>query len=164
MMRAKKFYKTLWVLTAMIALAACEHIDNKAVPNFTVRIDLGNYALWNTYGVNGMGDYRIFDRNKNLPANFPYNVNTFTGFGGVLLMMGMDGPMAYDLSCPVEAGMDITLSIDPENFEAVCAKCNSRFDPLMGAGGPVKGVAINNKVGMRQYRVVPSNGGYVISN
>ena len=34
----------------------------------------------------------------------------------------------------------------------------------MGAGGPVKGVAINNKVGMRQYHVMPSNGGYIITN
>ena len=34
----------------------------------------------------------------------------------------------------------------------------------MNAGAPVKGVAINNKVGMRQYRVIPSNGGYVITN
>ncbi len=79
-------------------------------------------------------------------------------------MMGLEAPMAYDLSCPVEAAYNITLSINPENFEAVCPKCGSRYDPLMGAGGPVKGVAINNKVGMRQYRVLPSNGGYVITN
>ena len=163
-MTSNKFFKALFAMIVLLTATACEHIDNKAVPSFTVRIDLGNYALWNTYGVSGMGDYRIFNRNKNLPANFPYSVNTFTGYGGVLLMMGMDGPMAYDLSCPVEAGMDITLSIDPENFEAVCAKCNSRYDPLMGAGGPIRGVAINNKVGMRQYRVLPSAGGYVITN
>ena len=162
-----KFNKYLLILAALFTLVittSCEHIDNKSVPRFTVRIDLGNYAMWNTYGVNGMGDYRIFDRTKNLPANFPYNVSTYTGYGGVLLMMGMDGPMAYDLSCPVEASHNIILSIDPNNFEAVCPKCNSHYDPLMNAGGPVKGVAINNKVGMRQYRVVPSNGGYVITN
>ena len=163
-MRNKKFLWGLFALILLVAATSCEHIDNKSVPRFTVRIDLGNYAMWNTYGVNGMGDYRIFDRTKNLPANFPYNVNTYTGFGGVLLMMGMDGPMAYDLSCPVEAAHNIILSIDPNNFEAVCPKCNSHYDPLMNAGGPVKGVAINNKVGMRQYRVIPSGYGYVISN
>ena len=120
--------------------------------------------MWNTYGVNGMGDYRIFSREKNLPANFPYNVNTYTGYGGVLLMMGMDQPLAYDLSCPVEISPTVTLSINADNFEAVCPKCGSRFNPLTGFGGPVAGVAINNKVGMRQYHVYPSNGGYVIAN
>lgn len=162
-----KMQSTLKLIAAMALLAAassCDHIDNKAVPRFTVRIDLGNYALWNTYGVAGVGDYRIFDRTKGIPSNFPYNVNTFTGYGGVLLMMGIEGPMAYDLSCPVEVSPTINLSVNPENFEAVCPTCGSRYDPLMGAGGPIKGVAINNKVGMRQYRVLPSNGGYIITN
>lgn len=121
-------------------------------------------AIWNTYGVNGMGDYRIFNREKKLPANFPYNVNTYTGFGGVLLMMGIDAPQAYDLACPVESSQSIILSINAENFEAVCPRCGSRYNPLTGGGGPVSGVAINNKVGMRQYRVNPSNGGFFISN
>ena len=144
--------------------SGCDTIDNKAVPNYTVRIDLGNQALWNTYGVNGMGDYRIFNREKKLPANFPYNVNTYTGYGGVLLMMGIEAPMAYDLACPVESSQSIILSINAENFEAVCPRCGSRYNPLTGGGGPVSGVAINNKVGMRQYRVNPSNGGFFISN
>ena len=66
-----KFNRFLLILAALLTLviaSSCEHIDNKAVPSFTVRIDLGNYAMWNTYGVNGMGDYRIFNRIKNLPA------------------------------------------------------------------------------------------------
>ena len=162
-----KFFKTITAIAAMVILVAgssCEHIDNKLVPNYGVRIDLGSYALWATYGVNGMGDYRIFNRDKRLPANFPYNVNTFTGYGGVLLMMGIDAPMAYDLCCPVELSQDITLSINASNFDAVCPRCGSHFNPLTGAGGPVSGVAINNKVGMRQYRVIPSNGGFIITN
>ena len=163
-MRFTKFFNLSAALSVIVLMTSCNHIDNKAVPNFTVRIDLGNYALWNTYGVNGMGDYRIFNRDKNLPSNFPYNVNTFTGYGGVLLMMGIDGPMAYDLSCPVELSQEITLSIDADKLEAYCPKCQSRFNPLTGAGGPLSGVAINNKVGMRQYRATPSNGGYFISN
>ena len=152
-------------LTMLLALCgSCDTIDNKTIPSFTVRIDLGSYALWNTYGVNGMGDYRIFNREKKLPKDFPYNVNSYTGFGGVLLMMGMDAPMAYDMACPVEINQSIILSINSENFEAVCPKCGSRYNPLTGDGGPVAGVAINNKVGMRKYRVLPSAGGYFISN
>lgn len=163
-MRFYRYFPVLIVLVTLLMASSCEHINNKIVPRYTVRIDLGSYALWNTYGVPGVGDYRIFDRVKGIPANFPYNVSTFTGYGGVLLMMGIDGPMAYDLSCPVEASQNITLSINPENFEAVCSTCGSRYDPLMGAGGPVSGVAINSKVGMRMYRVLPSNGGYIITN
>ena len=162
-----RFHKILTAFTALMALvmfSACDHIDNKTVPRFMVRIDLGNYAMWNTYGVNGVGDYRIFNRDKNLPANFPYNVNTYTGFGGVLLMMGIDGPLAYDMACPVEIDPNITLSINADNFEAVCPKCGSHYNPLTGDGGPVYGVAINTKVGMRKYRVMPSAGGYFISN
>jgi hypothetical protein len=160
----KSLTTTLIALLLLALGSSCDHIDNKAVPSFMVRIDLGNYALWNTYGVNGMGDYRIFDRERNLPSNFPYNVNTYTGFGGVLLMMGISSPLAYDLSCPVEASPTIKLSIDPENFDAVCPRCGSRYNPLTGDGGPLSGVAINNKVGMRQYRVFPSGGGYMITN
>ena len=47
---------------------------------------------------------------------------------------------------------------------AVCPKCGSHYNPLTGDGGPVYGVAINTKVGMRKYRVMPSAGGYFISN
>jgi len=162
-----RFFKTFTAIAAALALAAgtsCDHIDNKTIPSFGVHIDLSTYAMWGVYGVNGMGDYRIFNREKFLPSNFPYNVNTYTGYGGVLLMMGLDGPMAYDLSCPVEASPTITLTIDATNFEAVCSRCNSHFNPLTGAGGPVRGVAINNKVGMRQYRVLPSGGGYIVTN
>ena len=142
-MRFYRYFPVLIVLVALMLASSCEQIDNKVVPRYTVRIDLGNYALWNTYGVGGMGDYRIFDRMKGIPS---------------------DGPLAYDLSCPVEASPNVTLSISSENFEAVCSLCGSHYDPLMGAGGPVKGVAINNKVGMRQYHVMPSNGGYIITN
>ena len=163
-MSTKRIFFTIVALIALAFASSCDHIDNKSVPNFTVRINLGDYARWNTYGVNGMGEFRIFNREKGLPKGFPYDVNTYTGFGGVLLMMGMDAPMAYDLSCPVEVSQNIILSIDADNFEAVCPKCGSRFNPLTGAGGPVSGVAINNKVGMRQYHVTPSNGGYFITN
>ncbi len=161
------FFKSttlLVILLVTILASSCDHIDNKTIPRYTVRIDLGSYALWNTYGVSGMGDYRIFNRDKKLPSNFPYNVNTYTGFGGVLLMMGMNEPMAYDLACPVEISQEVILSVNPENLEAVCPRCGSRFNPLTGDGGPVSGVAINNKVGMRQYHVYPSYGGYLIAN
>lgn len=163
-MRKNRIFCMFLALLALVVGSSCDKIDNKVVPSFVVRIDLGNIALWNAYGVAGMGDYRIFSREKQLPSNFPYNVNTYTGYGGVLLMMGLEMPMAYDLSCPVEMSRDVILTINPDNYDAVCPRCGSRFNPLTGAGGPLSGVAINNKVGMRQYRVIPSNGGYIIAN
>ena len=160
-----RFYNIIAAVIALLTLASsCDRIDNKTIPSYTVHIDLSGYALWSVYGVNGMGDYRIFNRDKRIPANFPYSMNTYTGFGGVLLIMGIDGPLAYDLSCPVEISQDVILSINASNFEAVCPRCNSHFDPLMGSGGPISGVAINNKVGMRQYHVLPNIGGYIITN
>ena len=158
------------LLAALMTLAGCDKIDNKAVTSYAVRIDLGSDALWATYGVSGVGDYRVFDRVKGLPSNFPYNVNTYTGYGGVLLIMGLDSsdgsyaPIAYDLACPVENSSSVTVAVDAGNFDAVCAKCGSRFDVLQGMGGPLRGVALTNKVGMRVYKVRPSNGGYIITN
>ena len=91
-------------LACLMALGGCDKVDNKVVPNFTVRINLGTYALWTTYGVNGVGDYVIFNREKKLPSNFPFTADTYTGYGGVLLIKGLDiststyEPLAYDLS------------------------------------------------------------------
>ncbi|MBO4815365.1 MAG: hypothetical protein J5523_10500 [Muribaculaceae bacterium] len=167
----KKSAIILAAIACIATLAGCDKVDNKVVPNFTVRINLGTYALWTTYGVNGVGEYTIFNREKKLPSNFPFTADTYTGFGGVLLIKGLDiststyEPLAYDLSCPVENRADVTLSIDPANFEAFCPKCNSRYNVLTGAGGPVKGTALSQKVGLRTYKVRASvNGGYIITS
>ena len=161
------------VLCALLALVflGCDHIDNKALPNYQVRINLGTYALWSTYGVSGVGDYVIFNRERHLPSNFPYNANTYTGFGGVILIMGLDSstgsyaPLAFDASCPVESRSDVMLSVSSQNFEAVCPQCGSHYNLLTGAGGPVSGTATDRKVGLRAYKVHASvNGGYIITN
>ena len=164
--------KTCVIMVLLMAvLASCEHINNKEVPNFMVRLDLSSFAVWSTYGVAGVGDYRYFNRDKRLPANFPYNVNTYTGFGGILLMMGLDSstgnysPVAYDAACPVENRMDVVVGIDSDNFDAVCPNCKSRYDVFMGSGGPKSGPAITHRYGLRMLKVYSSpSGGYTISN
>ena len=160
-----------WLLCLLPMATSCDHINNKQVPRYTVRLNLGNYGLWNTYGVSGVGDYRYLNRAKQLPANFPYNVNSYTGYGGVLIVMGLDSgtgnymPLAFDAACPVERDADVVVSIDPKNFEAFCPKCGSRFNVLNGAGGPIGGVATQRKVGMSSYIVRASqNGGYIITS
>lgn len=161
----------LIIAVVSVALAGCEKINNESLPGFTVRINLGDYGRWNIYGVHGLGDYRIFNRAKGLPSNFPYDANTYTGFGGVLLFMGQDmttltpSPQAFDLACPVEHNADVTVSIDPTTLDAVCSKCDSRYDVLIGAGGPKSGMAVTRKVGLNIYKVRPTtSGGYIITN
>lgn len=160
------------LLVAIIAVASsCEKINNKEVPNYVVRIDLGSYALWTTYGVSGVGEYRIFDRVRRLPSNFSYNANTYTGFGGVLLIMGLDAvsgtyaPIAFDAACPVENSVSVTVSIDPSTLEAVCPQCKSHYNVLTGMGGPLSGQAYTSKYGLRTYKVYQSTlGGYMITS
>lgn len=166
-----KHFFVLLVIVACGVLAACDKINNESLPNYAVRIDLGEYGKWNTYGVHSLGEYRIFNRNKGLPSNFPYNVNTYTGYGGVLLFMGQDmtsggaAPLAFDLACPVEHNAEVTVTIDSENLDAVCPKCKSHYDVLIGAGGPKSGMAIDRKVGLNMYKVRPTvNGGYLVTN
>ncbi len=162
--------RSIIFLLACCALVGCEKIDNDSLPNYPVRIDLGEYGKWNTYGVHSLGEYRIFNREKGIPSNFPYNVNTYTGFGGVLLFMGQDlngsaEPLAFDLACPVDHNADVTVTIDSENLDAYCPKCKSRYDVITGMGGPKSGMAIDRKVGLNIYKVRPTNyGGYIISN
>ena len=158
------------LLVACVAVVGCDKINNESLPNYPVRIDLGEYGKWTTYGVHSLGEYRIFNREKGWPSNFPYNVNTYTGFGGVLLFMGQDidgspAPLAFDLACPVDHNPDVTVLIDSENLDAYCAKCKSRYDVITGLGGPKSGMAIDRKVGLNIYKVRPtSNGGYIITN
>lgn len=164
--------KRIYLIALLLAaLCSCDSVNNKVVPQTMVRIDLGTYALWNVYGVSGAGDYRIFDRAKRIPANFPYNANTFTGYGGVLLMFGFDietktyGPIAYDAACPYEIRPDVSVGFDASNFEAVCPLCHSRFNVFNGAGSPMSGNAVTLNNGMRRLKVRSTDsGGYVISS
>lgn len=160
-----------FALLFTIILAGCDKVNNNEVPSYVVHIDLGSIAMWNTYGVAGVGDYRIFNRAKQLPSNFPYNANTYTGYGGVLLIMALDSstgsyaPQAYDAACPVENRQDVTVGIDASNFEAVCSKCHSRFNVLTGMGGPISGTAFTSHYGLRIYKAhSTSYGGYIITN
>lgn len=163
--------KWFCLLIAVLALSACDSVNNQEVPNFTVRIDLSGYGIWNTYGVSGVGDWKYFNRATRQPSNFPYTASTYTGYGGVLLIMGLDSstgnyePLAYDAACPVENTMSVAVGIDQSNYEAVCPQCNSRFNVLTGMGGPISGIAATNKYGLRIYKVhAQPSGGYAITS
>lgn len=167
----------LMVIVAGFFLSGCQGVDNNRIPNYPVNISLSDAGLWNTYGVSGFGSHRNFiysPSGGSQPSGFAYKAGSATGFGGVLLIEGVDPmsavsayPLAYDLSCPVERSATIRVFVENETYMAVCPQCNSVYDVTMGGGAPVSGEAATGKYkyALKSYRVTPSgNGGYFISN
>ena len=159
------------LLIAVAGAVACTSIDDKRTPAYQVNIRLNSVGLWDTYGVHGMGDYRVFSLRKKQPSNFPFTANTYTGFAGVLLLMGYDfttqtynTPVAFEIACPVENRVDVTVDYNADTFEAVCPKCGSHYNVLEGGGAAVSGTAYERHYGLTRYRVTADNGGYLITN
>lgn len=165
------------VLIGLLILCSCQSVDNERIPNMAVNISLADAGVWNTYGVSGFGSSRNFIYNPSgasQPLGFPYKYGSATGFGGVLLIEGIDvfnptmaAPLAYDLACPVERKADIRVHIDNDTYVAVCNQCHSTYDVTMGYGAPLSGEALTGKYkyALKQYKVVPTaNGGYYIAN
>ena len=157
----------------IIALASCDDIKNSRTPVWPVNINIGTTGQWVTYGVHAYGEYRMFNKSLGLPTNpsYPYTANTYTGFGGVLLILGYNfttndysTPMAFDLSCPVENTPDTRVKIDANNYDAVCPVCGSHYSVIEGGGTPLSGPALQKKYGLQRYRVTKTTtGGYIIS-
>ena len=168
-----KIDRLLFVVGVILFLGGCNSLDDDRIPNLPVNISLADPGLWNTYGVSGFGSHRNFIF-KSQPSGFPYKANSATGFGGVLLIEGMDPynnlgayPLAYDLACPVERDPEVRVRISNEDYVAVCPECKSIYDVTMAAGAPISGEAAEGKYkyGLKMYRVVPSGtGGYYITN
>lgn len=153
-------------LLTLLTLSACDSVDEDRIPAMPVQIVLANPGLWTTYGVFAYGQHRDFIRETRTPANFAFTETTYTGYGGVLLIMGMDPfgagamiPLAYDLSCPVECQPNIRVAIDENTLEAVCPVCNSHYDVTVAGGAPTAGPALTGdvKYGLQRYRCVPAD-------
>lgn len=164
-------------LIAMLSVGfSCNQVDDDRIPSLPVFINLSGAGMWNSYGVSGVGISRNFINWQGTvsPAGFPYTATTYVGFGGVLLIGGVDPftaepnvPLAYDLACPVECSQTVRVFIDSDNLEAVCPVCGSRYDVVTAGGAPVGGVALtgHNKYGLRRYVCQPDqSGGYIIHN
>lgn len=164
----------LLLIVLAIGGVGCHSIDDERIPSMPVSINLSDAGQWNAYGVAGFGLFRYFIPSLRQPSGFSYTANTATGYGGVLLIGGMNPytletnvPLAYDLSCPVERKPDIRVQVDPATFEAICPKCGSHYDVTMQGGAPVSGEATwgKHKYGLTRYECVRSvNGGYMIVN
>lgn len=161
--------------TLLLALASCDTLVDDRIPAMPVNINLGGHGMWNTYGVSGYGQYNrfILYSNTRLPSGFPYTETSRTGFGGVLLISCVDpfsgdmGPMAYDLACPVERKQTVRVEVDPENYEAFCPECGSRYNITERGGSPISGPALTSKYQLKRYNCIPAGdgmGGYIITN
>lgn len=158
---------------AAVFITGCNSVDDGRIPAFAVTINLSSAGLWNTYGVSGFGLHREFIKELGQPGNFHYQNNTYTGYGGVLLIGGMDPytsqtnmPLAYDLACPVECKPDVRVYVDDATFEAICPVCGSHYDVCMSGGAPTAGPALtgNPKYRLQPYRCIQTNeGGYMIT-
>lgn len=160
------------LLAAALALVSCETTDDNRIPAYPVQIMLDNPGLWNTYGVSAYGQSRNFIRQTGTPSDFHFLESTYTGFAGILLIMGMDPfnagdiiPLAYDLSCPVECKEYIRVHIDHSTLEAICPQCGSHYDVTMGGGTPTAGPALDGtpRYALQRYHAYPSGGGYIIT-
>lgn len=152
----------------------CNSIDDNRIPNMPVSLSLSDMGLWNTFGVSGFGSYRIFTLSPRQPSDFPYTSKTYTGYGGVLLIEGLDPytgisslPLAYDLACPVERQSNTRVKIDADSYMAVCPVCGSTYDVTIQRGAPIAGPAATGeyKYALKSYNCIATpNGGYIITN
>lgn len=180
MMRFLSFHKKgslcLSLMALLSAFSACNQVDDDRIPSLPVYINLSGNGMWNSYGVSGVGVSQRFINWKGTvsPSGFSFTANTYLGFGGVLLIGGVDPftsdpnvPLAYDLACPVERSQTVRVNIDPDNLDAVCPQCGSRYDVIIAGGSPVGGPALTGeyKYGLRRYVCDPAQGGgYIIHN
>lgn len=170
-----KFNLTVFFLF-LIFLSGCHSVDDDRIPAMPVNISLADAGIWNTYGVFGFGQNRrfIISQTTREPFGFPYTEASATGFGGILLISGLDPytgiadlPLVYDLSCPVERSPSIRVEVEPELYNAVCPVCGSVYDVTIGAGAPLAGPAATGKVkyGLKRYSCYASGmGGFIITN
>lgn len=166
--------KFLLVTALSLFMLSCNTVDDERIPSVPVGINLSTMDLWTTYGVSGYGSYRLFVRELGEPRNFSYVESTATGYGGVLLVSGVNPftleagvPLAYDLSCPVEVKPGIRVRMESDGLVpfAVCPSCGSRYDVVERGGAPESGEALNKKYGLKRYECIPTSyGGYIVTN
>lgn len=166
---------SLIAVIMLLSAGGCRSINDSRIPAMPVNINLSDRGMWTAYGVSGFGDFDYFvfrSGSAREPSGFPYVDTSATGFGGVLLIEGIDpfsgesgSPMAYDLSCPVEKSPTIRVRIDGQNYEAVCPVCDSHYNVTTGAGAPTAGEALTLHYGLKRYYCHPtSSGGYIIND
>lgn len=158
------------------SLTGCETLTDDRIPNMPVSINILGHGLWNTWGVSAYGqnpcEFIIYQQSRQ-PAGFPWTQTAATGYGGVLLICGQDpftlevGPLAYDLSCPVERKQTVRVIFDAKTQEMFCPECGSRYNVCERGGSPTAGPALRDHYQLKMYTCLPpadNTGGYMIIN
>ncbi|MCM1153606.1 MAG: hypothetical protein NC328_08140 [Muribaculum sp.] len=174
--RLARWFK--WIVAAMMWVATgCETLTDTRIPSMPVYIEFQNAGMWQVYGVHGWGQSRdfIFYHGTREPEGFPYTDQNHTGYGGVMLIWGQNpftlavGPIAYDLSCPVEKKRTVRVAMTAISADgpplAECPVCHSRYNVTERGGSPVAGPALRDHYQLKMYDCYQTElGGYVVIN
>lgn len=148
-----------------VAMTSCDKIDYERIPYAPVRIQFRSQGDWVAFGVGGAGETRRFILRDRVPAGFPYNAMSATGFGGVLIVGDYNGELrAFDLACPVEcrASVRIVPITDSGEPRGECPVCHSTYD-IFRYGGPLTGPAAQHHYGLTHYFIGPGLSGDYMS-
>ncbi len=150
------------LLAASYLFTGCDNYDDQRLPARPVHIEIYS-AQWSVYGVHGYMEWQTFVKNS-LPKGYSWAANSYSGFGGVLLICGLNNQLlAYDMACPVECKSNVQVTVDEEADVAVCNACGSTYDVFNGYGQPLSGRAQEKKYGLTSYQVTYTSTGYLIT-
>ncbi len=140
------------MLLLLLMTPSCEYGEYDRIPSAPVRIEFGNAVMWSVYGVSAYPSYREFVKSENKPKGFSYVANSYTGYGGVMLLCDPTNIVkAYDMSCPVERSSKIRIHYDEEEFVLRCNECGSTYD--ISTGSPLSGRAHEHRYFLQPYAV-----------
>jgi nitrite reductase/ring-hydroxylating ferredoxin subunit len=150
--------RLLIYLFAFLSAGACDKTYVSSIPDYLVYLELD--LSFEDNALVAVQGYRIYTQE---------NINSAiesAGFGGVLVYHGIssagaDAYYAFDAACPVEASRSVTIEIDSTGVQAVCPKCQSRYELFYGLGAPVSGPG---KEQLRRYNVTVSGNKVYVRN
>lgn len=147
-----KVLRILLVVAMMVSAMGCEFAEYDRLPAAPVRIEFGNAAVWGVFGVTAYPDHCEYIKEEHLPRGFTYVANSYTGYGGVMLVCDpVNRVHAYDLACPVERTANIRIDFDNIDLVLRCNTCGSTYD--VSTGAPMSGRAYDNGYYLQPYMV-----------
>ena len=146
MVKLRRFFP----IFLLLALLACTEKIELRIPPRPVYLELD--LAFQDKALKGIQAYKIYTE-KDVDQE-----GERTGFGGVLVFHGlasngMDAFYAFDAACPHEASTNVRVEIDESAVYAICPKCGSKFEVLNGFGNPVSGPCVQEKQGLKRYKV-----------
>lgn len=152
-MRAHSLLFLLLILVGFVT-SSCHTVNDERIPAMPVRLTFHTQGDWIVHGVAGAGDYKIYNRVKGIPVDYPYTALDATGYGGVMVVCDVSGEYAaVDVACPVEASPDVTVYVPKGELYAQCPKCGSTFEVFSNCGYPRTGLAAERGYALTRYHV-----------